>query len=200
MPTRYWAVDDCVISLVDRRSWITVKVDDRAVPVPAMTLGSWPLPVPDRKVVLEARRNLDAIRYQLYSDGYLVPRSHYPLVRRAPAKGKPCQAHETPAVTECRRCSQCYCRACTPDGLHCAACLRVLLAEERAAVVRLRRVGVAASLALVLGLLGTGLAAGSAKLTGLGGAGIGLVAILLVVSRWKERAEARAGQPPANET
>src|SRR5688500_10819583 len=151
MPTRYWAVDDCVISLVDHRTTITVKVGDRDVPVPAMTLGSWSLPVPDRTVVLEARRNFDAIRYQLFSDGYVVPRSHYPLPRRTPAKGAMCQAHETPASTECRRCARYYCRACTPDGVHCAACLRALLAEERAAIVRLRRLGLAASLALGFG-------------------------------------------------
>ena len=133
-----------------------------------------------RTVALEAKRNLDVVRYQLVSDDHLVPRRSHAATRAVPPSGTACSAHATPAVTTCPRCTRPYCGACAPDGNHCSACLHALVVNERAAIKRLQRIGIGASLALTLIILVAGLASGSGGVTRVGVAGTVLVILLSV--------------------
>src|SRR5689334_8639325 len=75
MPTRYWLVDDTSIELIDRgQLGVTLVVGGARQAIPPMTLGAWPIAIAGRAVTLQARRNLDVVRYQLVSDDHLVPR------------------------------------------------------------------------------------------------------------------------------
>jgi len=201
MPTRYWLVDDTSIELIDRgHVGVTLVVGSTRQAIPPMTVGSWPVAVAGRAVELQAKRNLDVVRYQLISDDHLVPRRSHAANRDVPPSGTACSAHDTAAVTRCPRCTRPFCPACAPDGNHCCACLRALVADERAAIKRLRRIGVAVSLALMLIIVGAGVATGSRGATRTGFAGAAFVIILSVWMLIRERSESRAGVPPATDT
>ena len=202
MPTRYWLVDDTQIQLRDRGPalGITLVVDDRAQPIPPRTLGSWPIVIAGRTVSLEARRNLDVVRFQVYSDGHLVPRKARPSHRIVPAAGSSCSAHDTAAATTCPRCTRAFCAACAPDGNHCEACLRGLVADERAAIKRLRSIGSTLGFALAVAVVVIGAAITSLRTMEVGFAAVGAVVTLVVWMTLRERAESRAGLPPASDT
>jgi hypothetical protein len=200
VPTYHWRVDDAGIELIDRGTLgVTLRVGGQDRPIPPMTLGAWPLGLPGRQVTLVARRNLDVLRYQLETDGHLVPRHRAPVAR--PASGPPsqptCPRDGAATVASCARCAAACCRACVPDGVHCASCLAALAEGERAAIARLRRIGVAVSLGLAAAILGLAAALRSPTLGGLGALTLALVVYLVVAGWLRERAERQAGRPPA---
>jgi len=202
MPTLYWLVDDTSIELIDRGETfgVTLVVAGERRAIQPMTLATWLIAIPDRSVVLEAKRNLSGIRYQLVSDHHLVPRRRRPATRDVPAPGTPCSAHDAVAVTRCPRCTKPYCCNCAPDGNHCRECLHALIATERAAIKRVRRIGIAGSFAMTLAILAAGLAMHSQRVTLVGFASTVFVIMLVVGSLISERTERRAGTPPAIDT
>lgn len=193
MPSRYWLVDEVAVELIDRGPMgVSLVTGDTRQPIPPMTIGAWPVAVAGRTVVLEAKRNLDAVRYQLVSDGHLVPRRSHPGKRDVPPSGTTCSADDAAAVTRCPRCTRTCCRACAPDGNHCSACLHALVADERAAIQRLRRLGVVGSFALTLLVVVLGVATRSHRVIQIGIAGTAFVGVHVVRMRLRERAEQRA--------
>jgi hypothetical protein len=201
MRSRYWLVDDTSIELIDRgRAGVTLVASGTRQSIPPMTIGSWPVAVAGRTVVLEAKRNLDVICYQLICDRHLVPRRSHAVKRDVPPFGAACSAHEAAAVTRCPRCTRPYCSVCAPDGNHCSSCLRALVAKERAAIKTVRRIGVAASFGLTLVTIAAGVAIGSPRVTHIGFVGTAFMMILSVRMLIRERAESRAGVPPASDT
>jgi hypothetical protein len=189
MPEITWNVDDARVTLKDfGRLGVTVVVPGHAErPIPPMALGQWPIPFPGRQVELRAIRNLDVVRFQLWSDGHLVPRGSTRTRSPAPANAV-CRTHtDRPASSTCGRCGGFVCQACAPDGIHCGSCLVLMQREEAAAITRSRRIGVIGGLALGATLTAVGVVTASPRVLRVGVGSLVLVAFLVARSWWQER-------------
>ncbi len=182
MPTIRWSVDDQELELTDRGA-LGVKLAVPGQPplaIPPMTLGAWPVPFPERALVLRTVRNLNAVRFQLLSDGHLVPRSRAPRRRMRAMDDARCAAHpELAAYAVCLRCGTHACKPCTPDGVLCAPCMARATDDEIAQARRLRRLGLTTALALGASVLFTGLLVHGPRLVE---TGIGALVLSLVVA------------------
>jgi hypothetical protein len=192
VPTRTWLIDNTKVELVDRGvAGITLRAGDFVTKVPPRTIGAWAVAVPGRQVHLEARRNLDVVRFFVFSDDHPVPRGS--SAHRDATAGTACATHDRPAICRCARCDAASCRECAPDGHHCGACLWALFDEDNARIRRVRRWAVVGSLAAFAVLLALASVLHWRRGEQLGAGGIALT-IFLAVSGWlAERRERRAG-------
>jgi hypothetical protein len=197
MPTIRWRIDDSEVVVVDRAGLgITLKAPDQAdLRVPPRTLGEWPVRLAGRSVVLRVVRNLDAVRFQLWSDGCLVPRGKLSRPRQPPPRGAMCGEHPAAAaVCACARCGRALCAPCAPEGIHCRTCLAALAAEEVAHVRRLRRLGFFGGLAVSLAVLAMGVVLSSPRVVRAGLKACLLTGVLAVVGLIAERRDALEGK------
>jgi hypothetical protein len=193
VPTKTWRIDSTTIELVDRgpRASRTLRAGDFVMEVPRRTIGAWPIPVPGRNVRLEVRRNLNAVRFFVFSDEHPVPRDS--STHRDAAAGTTCAAHQSAAVCRCARCDAASCRACSPDGHHCGTCAWALHDEEAARIRRVRARAFYGSLAVFAAILAIGLLVRSKHAYVLGAGGLFLTGYLAIGGWFAERRERRAG-------
>ena len=199
MPKILWSIDGQDLVLTDRGT-VGISITwpgQPAIPIPSRTLGEWPLAFPQRDVVLRTVRNLDVVRFQLWSDGYHLPRTKTPLRPNSAPPESRCATHpESAATCQCLRCGTFACRSCAPDGARCRDCLTRLIEDEFRQAQRLRWIGLAASIALGLVLAAVGRWAGWPRVFTLGVATCALTGFLWVRGLLAERREARQGRGP----